>query len=846
MATEPQSTTSWASRRGIADALRNVWSREPNDVGLPSVSASEGSGADRTDEDDLFGIHGPTSTIPPVEKILVPPEEIRKQRIRWLLVVVAALALVGLTIKGVRHWIWLSDVGVAVYEASASGRPAAIDRALLLVDAKRSPGLDARLRAMAMLSGMKADGIQSLIDRADEADRNERLDARLAKLYLAVASGDQDAALATAASIRPAGNTGAEVAYAKALVGLSVGDLAHARAMGAESVRRSLGTPRHAALLVVILGRAGTLDEVQSVVASVDPSMRQTASLNVAQARVLLDYGEHREAMRLARSVANDPEATPSERAWAHLIRATVAADGGLRDHALAAAFDAEAASPPGDESFRLGLAETFLRVGDVEWAVKVRLRLPKRYSTNPERRNHLDAAIAFDKGLYKAALQALANESTSPQAEFLRGRVFERQGRTREAVRAFQRAAKDPRVGARARVRWAAVELLEGSATSAMKAIAPVLEELEGHPEFAPIAVDVFLAKGDREEANRIAAGVLALHPRDPRALGAAARVHIASEEWEQAVTLLQASLRADPDNVAGQTDLGRAAEALGTYDVARRAYETALRLEPSNREALVGVLGLYVLLEDPIAANDTLARLESIDERSRDVELLRAHTLVLNGQGHRGILRLQPAMSSRDRGGELYRALGELSLQAELYKGAAKYFETAARLGANPIKVAALIAQAHALDGNLSKADIAMEQLDRALSSADAKRGLSRAWEARLDAIRAWVEWAAGRSAEAERLARSALGKDSSSTDAHWLLSLTSAASPAEAKEHRYRAASGPRPVTDAVGMLALDAGQTETGCALARNYIWTAPKGRKAKQLRQDLRTCRKAGY
>ena len=620
---------------------------------MATVGATDGTSVRSADEEDLFRIDGPTSTIPPVEKILLPPEEVRRRRIRWILVVVSALALVGLTAKGVQHWIWLSDVTRAVHEASAGGRPAALYRAIEMIDSERSPGLDARIRAVALLSGLEVDGIESQLERVGAEDRREHLEGRLATLYHALATGALDKAIEVATSIRPVGESGPEVAYAKALVGFSVGDMAHARAMAAEAVRRSPGTTRHAALLIVILGRSGTLEEVEAVMASVPEEERGSPNLKIARARVAWIHGLRKKALTLAAEVEDDDSATPAERAWAHLIRATMAAEAGLRDDALAAAFDAEAASPPGDETFQLHLAEVFLRVGDVEWAMKVRLRAALKYSVDPERRSRVDASISLEKGLYSAAERALDPNDASPETQFLRGQLNERQGRLREATTAYELATSDPRVLIRARVRWAAIELMLGQSAAALGAIKPVLEDVEGHPELAPVAVDVFLAVDKLDEARRLADGALVQHPRDPRVLGAAARVHMATKEWKEAVGLLQSSLRIDPDNLGTQRDLGRAAHALGEIDIARRAYETALRMHPTDEQTLMGALGLFVAVEDIGAAAATVEQLERLGVRSRELELLRAETYVLSGAGHRGILDLQPAMATRDRAG-------------------------------------------------------------------------------------------------------------------------------------------------------------------------------------------------
>ncbi len=85
-----------------------------------------------------------------------------------------------------------------------------------------------------------------------------------------------------------------------------------------------------------------------------------------------------------------------------------------------------------------------------------------------------------------------------------------------------------------------------------------------------------------------------LARNPRDPRALMAMALVGLAGGQTEPAVRLAQAAIAEAPGLGAAHVALGQALRAGGHFDSAQGAFESALRLDPKDPLALLGLAEL------------------------------------------------------------------------------------------------------------------------------------------------------------------------------------------------------------------------------------------------------------
>ena len=78
-----------------------------------------------------------------------------------------------------------------------------------------------------------------------------------------------------------------------------------------------------------------------------------------------------------------------------------------------------------------------------------------------------------------------------------------------------------------------------------------------------------------------------------------------LVQKNYPEAITLFEQSVAADPSDVRAFTLLGRAHENSGDLDKARKYYKIALRIDPTQQEALV-----WGALTDLRAQNINLAR--------------------------------------------------------------------------------------------------------------------------------------------------------------------------------------------------------------------------------------------
>jgi tetratricopeptide (TPR) repeat protein len=91
-------------------------------------------------------------------------------------------------------------------------------------------------------------------------------------------------------------------------------------------------------------------------------------------------------------------------------------------------------------------------------------------------------------------------------------------------------------------------------------------------------------IQRGDGEKAASAFRQVLAVNPRDLRALaGAGLAAHLTGRD-DQAITLLKRALQVDPDSVEVLYILGPIAYAQGDIDLAIKSYEKVLKLAPGN----------------------------------------------------------------------------------------------------------------------------------------------------------------------------------------------------------------------------------------------------------------------
>jgi tetratricopeptide (TPR) repeat protein len=378
-------------------------SEEPLTAGPPQNPEDPRRGPFSEEErSDLFSVepYSKGASIPPLERVPLTPEELRRQRNRrvaliaaTVLAVVALVVVSGLLVARAR-------LEAALERAGDTGRVAAVDEALGLVEGSGDPtyrALAFRLRAMRLLAGEEED-VEALAAMGEDLPTTGRAGRQrgIGATYLALAQGDLEAAMRSASAVVARGPDAVEAARARALAARAVGNAEQARQAALLAVNQRPEAPRHVALLAELLaqtvGAEAGLDRLDQL-----PRDVTSAAVTLARARILEAAGADRaEVEAAARAVLAFDDATDHERSWAELLLAHVAADQGHRATARAHLARAEEEAPPGDERFTLGLIEAALRNGAASQAERVARRLPSPLSVDAGRRALVDAELAL------------------------------------------------------------------------------------------------------------------------------------------------------------------------------------------------------------------------------------------------------------------------------------------------------------------------------------------------------------------------------------------------------------------------------------------------------------------
>ncbi|CAM3312643.1 cellulose synthase [Pseudomonas floridensis] len=135
------------------------------------------------------------------------------------------------------------------------------------------------------------------------------------------------------------------------------------------------------------------------------------------------------------------------------------------------------------------------------------------------------------------------------------------------------------------------------------------ILHELQGQPlqpgeqrryedavfQYSVRQADQLREKGDLVAAYDTLAPSLAQRPKDPQAVAALARMHLANNDPRKAITLYQPLVSANPQDPDLQSGLAQALSKAGERRQAEEAMDKALQLAPNDPQILTTAAGLY-----------------------------------------------------------------------------------------------------------------------------------------------------------------------------------------------------------------------------------------------------------
>jgi thioredoxin-like negative regulator of GroEL len=731
----------------------------------------------------------------------------------------------------VTRWLAASERDEALARASDDGGAADFVRALAATESM--PATRARLFATvtAELGEDRAAAAEGLV-REDPT----HVESRIARSLLASSRGQTDQALTMLEGLEAAGVTLAEAFRARALALDAVGRHAEAQAAALQAWTLRPTGSRHACLLareaLLAADAASGMSVLQSVVdGEARPCVRAMRAL-AAWLRQDMATADNEASVVVG---ALGERATPSDVAWARLVRGQVALGRSDLVSARSELRQAAQTAPASDETLLLRALEGLVRAGDAESARGLAARLtPNAPST--ARRAEVLVAIAVELRDFASAEAALRSLAAGPRTELVRGRVLESQGRDEQALMHYAAAAADPALAVEASLRRAHLLTRLGRASEARQALDGAARSAPTDPGVAASIAHAALAQGDVPGARSALGPALAAHAEDPRLRAIAARIRAYDGEASAALAAAREAAQAAPDDPEVQLDLADVARRAGDRAAELAACEGALRLDPRLFAATLCVVRAATDAADFTRATQLLEEARQREAPELELSRARAELAVAQGRGAVGVDLVRGWVRTHRNDVPLLTSLARLQLQAEEGNAAD---ETARRiLSIQPENAEALYVRAYVayVDGHLGAAADLLERVTR--SPGASAPGL----RARATALRGMLAYEDGRRGNPTALADQALAADPHCGTAHLLRALIASRDATARRAALQAAVAGTDTPAEAVARLAIALGPTPEGCALARRYVETAPRGYDRRDVDAVRSNCR----
>ena len=814
-------------------------------------SPPHGAGSGGREGSDLFSVPGRSeSLIPELREVPETPEEKRRRRTVRIIVALVTIVVLTVAVLVTLFLLHMSAVENAALAVGADARPALVDDALDVLegdDSAEDLALRARIHATAALehgSEEHAQAARDLLERLGDDETAQKLTARVAKTYLALAAGNPREA-ASYPGTAFAGTYAAEGAHAAALAGLAVGDVTHALETSEIALQKGPGAPRYAALHAIALARNGRDADALGVLDGLSEEAKSSPGVQLARARILLRSRSDLAAARAAaEAVIGSDAAAPTEKAWAQAIVARIEALEKRPGAAREALEQAMQARPPGDEAFALVALDTWLDLKAWQQAEELSSSLPEGVSTDPGVRAQLAARLALARNQLDAAEAALRTAPDEPRTTLLRARLSDARGNHDEARTQYASIASNEHWGVEAQWRLGAMELALGRPDEALAAATAALEREATDPDAVAVAARAHVAKEEPQRGMQLVERALAAHANDPRLLAAKAVVQMATESWSDALTTLRTAVEREPRSAELWAQLGDAARRTGETDEAKGAYERAVELEPREPMALVGLFQLAVDAEDVERARTALEAVAAAEIENAALDRPRARFYVLSGAGTEGIPDVRRALVRRAPNDPvLWRDLGWLQYQAEVFDQAARSFARAQNElgeGQTDLETRLGLALSQIALRSTAPAENTLENAQE-----DAGTGEHSPFVRALHlAVRARYQFAEDRAGPARALANQALRLDEDNWVAHEVIADVIDDREGDPTENLQAAANAVPPSVSAKGRLALRAEElTDPVCEWANQYRAATLRGRYDRRTAQIVADCRR---
>ncbi len=803
----------------------------------------------RRDPSDLFKVEEATTSISPVEKIVLPPEEALKRRIKRLALAGVAAVIFFYIGHLVLGWIHENRLAAALDDVIDDSSPATIDNALTLLREDPNGAVRARLLATAALGGDQ-ERLQEAEALLAAADMGDDPDARIARVYTLLARGDARGAHAEAERPAKYDDQAAAFLRGRAMIAMARGQRAQALKDAQSAVEMRPGAPEPAALLALATAQT---EGPEAALAVLDAADDQTPATWIARARIVgLQQGNAEDALSLTKRVREDSNVTIVQKAWAELIEGVLA----YRRGAIGAAYaHARAAAEPEvqvDEPLTVGTAQLLLALGRASEAKQLLQRLSSGPSADLSSRAHVIAWWYAQTGDLKAGLATLSGAGLGPRKEadsafraLTIAELWKSSARASERDRAaalYRQAAQDPAWGVAASDALARMLIEDGDSEQAIAVLKEALAEHPHHLTLVDTAAEAYIASNQLAEADAVTTAALGSFGDEGWAHGSRARVLLAKREPSKAVTELDRAIELSPNDASLHALRGDAARAVGDTSAAKASYEKALELDSEQPRALSGFLALLIDTGDFARAAELMQQMDNAKVRDLRADEQRIRYLVRTGAGQSGLTTMRNAVNRHSRNSGLRLAAARVYLQAEEYSKAGSYYQQAKRLGADPRTAETGLALAQIYGRRILGAEKTLERAgevpEDATEPPPPPSTLVQVWELVVKARLALADEKRGGAVRYAKRASELLPNDADV----FLLQADIEEDRERSPEGPLRLAAGaPVPMPVAVGRLAVLLGPTEDGCEMAKRYLKTNRAGRFASRARKVVRQC-----
>ena len=385
-------------------------------------------------------------------------------------------------------------------------------------------------------------------------------------------------------------------------------------------------------------------------------------------------------------------------------------------------AVDAEpymkaATTAAGTPQAELGLADYYVRIKRLDSARPILERLTKMAKTAATantRLAQLDYASGDTAGAYKRINSVIASAPGDVDARITRARFLRADRRPTEALQDAEAAAKMDPKSAAAHFVLGNVRAALGQTAEARASYAEVLK-LNPRAADAQIALSALdLVTGSTDTAVQLARDAMTNQPTllAPRIL--LVKGLLTRRELDRAASELGVLTTNLPKNAEVRALNGTLLVLKKDPVGARREYEQALTLEPSNVDALTGLTSLDAQAGQLARARERVAAQLSLHKDNSGLLLLAAQLDLASSDFAAGEAKLQQVIQLAPSTLQAYNYLGGLYLKEKKLDEARRQFESLATRLSNPIPAHTMVGLILQMQNN---PDEALKAYDRAL---------------------------------------------------------------------------------------------------------------------------------